>query len=1150
MLVDEQGVQGTVQQTEATQNPPASSAAASTDLSQTAAQVGTVASQAPTPQTVAATTTPGQDLNQLANQTSQTQSLVPTAAQPTAEQWYQQQQYQQYYQQYPGYDPYQQQYQLTYPYQQSAVPQYQQHMQAYGQPQVQSQSQPQPQPHALTQAQPQPQPQPLAQAHSQPNSHAPVTPQSHNQMQVSQQQQLQPAVQQHSQIQSVGNPPVQGQALPQSQPYPYSQTQPNPAHSQPQQHTQVPHYQQPHPQMQHSQPQVQQPVQNFPISQPQVHQHLQPHAPVQHIPQLQMHPQQSNQPVTPNMQPQVQNTSAHAVTGHHSYPQPQPQQNMQMGAPQRPMNMHPQGAPQPHSQHHVQMQNQFAQQFPMMRPHQSHAMFPNQQQPALFPAPVQGQSIPPSQQQQLHGQAQQPTQTTPRPVMQPVQQPLNQKPFVQQQMPMLSHVRPQGPAPPFPEHAHTYPQPHANVALSHNAQPNQSQNSVGRPLMPNHMMQSQPFGQSGAAAVVRPMHAGASHLPGNQKMMSGTNNQVQLSSDLQSRALEPYGKQGTVAEQKTDSAWGIPGKSVKDLDTVPKSESDVKFEKDMKQDEAGSKQKGEGPQSLQTLGMNANALENGNLLNKNYVKEEAAGSTWQPSSGDKSGDTVAGVQSDTVNEHSVVKDKEIQDGHQLKNSSVLGTEISDSQSGKLQKDDRLTPKPPMGADNASPAVSQALGTPQGPGVNEYRNITPLAHGPSGGSQLSGPASFVDQGKHRSSVGQSFQTNAIGPPGRYNQGQAPFHPGASNLSSVESSGRPQFGTGDMHGGTTTNLPLHAPEGLRDQQHATNMMVAESYPHPRSGYLNGPQGFGSHEERFKSFPVPGQQNNEQREFEDDLKRFPAPYLDAEPASKFGGYALGPHDRGLHGFNYDTGSKLNPAAGAVPSRFFPPPYSVNEAGERPVAFHDDAKVKSDSAHRPDYLGLGPRHGRHHVDGLTPRSPVAESDMYLGRSGVHSGGLVSKSNIYDFDGRDPRHFGDLVGTAFRDNRFPHLPSHFRRGEFDGPGSMRIGEHPRGEFIGQDDFVGHFRRSDHLGPHNLPRHLSLGEPLGFGAHMRAAELGGPQSFESFSRGNRPGHPRLGEPGFRSSFSLPGFPNDGGFLTVKCCIPAYLFCACLYFINS
>ncbi|KAK7313154.1 hypothetical protein VNO77_37616 [Canavalia gladiata] len=61
-----------------------------------------------------------------------------------------------------------------------------------------------------------------------------------------------------------------------------------------------------------------------------------------------------------------------------------------------------------------------------------------------------------------------------------------------------------------------------------------------------------------------------------------------------------------------------------------------------------------------------------------------------------------------------------------------------------------------------------------------------------------------------------------------------------------------------------------------------------------------------------------------------------------------------------------------------------------------------------------------------------------------------------------------------------------------------------------------------------------LGEPIGFGAylgHLRAVEHSDFSKFESFSKGSRQGHLQLGEPGFRSSFSLLGCPNDAGFLT-------------------
>jgi len=1016
-------------------------AVASTDQTQVAvaAPAAATASQPAASQTAVATTAAGHVANQLPNSASQTQALGQAVVQPTAEQWYQQQQqYQQYYQQYPGQDPYQQQYQQYYPYQQSAVPQYQQ---AYVQPQPQPQTQTQTQTQPQLQAQPPAQPQ--VQGLSQPVSHVqtPVAPQSQNQMQVPQQpQQLQPAVQPHGQM---SHPPGHGQAFPQPQSYPYPQVQPHSGQPQPQQHTQIPPYQQPHPQMQHSQPQNQQPVQKYPVPQPQ--QQMQPNnAPVQHPSQPQM---QSHQPMNPNVQPQVQNAMSHAVTGNHSYPQPLPHHNMQMGAPQSNMHLNPQSGPQLPGQHSVQMQNQFPQQTPMMRPNQSHAMYPNQQL-ALLPSAVQGQNTPPLQQQQGYTPNQPTGQTNQRPILQPGQQILPQQPFAQHQMPMPSHPRPQGPVHSFPKHA--YPQSKGNTALT--------QNAVGRP--PNHAGHVQPFAQSANTIPVR---------PGNQNLLVGTNNQVH------SRA------QGDVTEQQTDSASGKLGKS----------ELKSERETNLKATEVGSKQNSEDPHSVKTLDPNANALENGDTLNKNVEKGEASEGT--------------GVQHNN-NDQSVIQGNAIQDGPPLK----AETKLSESETNKLHSDDR----PPSGAVNPAPAVSQTNGGHRS-GIDEYKGMqsgdlaqpshpasfqqrssavltSQLPH-PSGPNQpLSaanvstllrnhGTAPALPSGQPLNSMdnfqptmfkqphgsdaqfnipGHTFQPQPHGgpPAGLYNQvHEPPFHTRASNFSR---SGGPQFGApphGDMHGGMTGNFQPHAPEG-----------------------------FGVQDERFKSFQTPSQQNIDRREFEDDLRKFPR----------------------------------------------------HEAGKRPLGFHDDAIKKPGSTLHPGHLGPGPGYGIHRMDGMAPRSPGSEYiDMPSRRLGPLSGGLISKSGIDDFEGRTASRFGDSSGIAFRDGRFPHPPSHLHRDEFDGFGNLRMGEHPRrGNFIGQDEFAGHFQRGEHLGPHDFPRHLQLGERIGFGdhpGHMRAFELSGSRSFESFTKGNRPGHPQLGEPGFRSSFSLAGLNNDAGFLTVS-----------------
>ena len=142
-------------------------------------------------------------------------------------------------------------------------------------------------------------------------------------------------------------------------------------------------------------------------------------------------------------------------------------------------------------------------------------------------------------------------------------------------------------------------------------------------------------------------------------MLVGTNNQVQ------SRAPEPIERQGDVTEQQTDSASGKLGKN------ELKSEKETR----LKPTEVGSKQNSEDPHSVKTLGLNVNAFENGDTLNKNVGKGEASESTK--------------VQHDS-NEHSVVHGNEIQGGPPLKTETIP----SESETDKLHSDDTRTPQPP------------------------------------------------------------------------------------------------------------------------------------------------------------------------------------------------------------------------------------------------------------------------------------------------------------------------------------------------------------------------------------------------------------------------------------------------------------------------
>ncbi|GAV74493.1 hypothetical protein CFOL_v3_17973 [Cephalotus follicularis] len=1084
-----QGAQSQVQQAEVTQNAAATSIEANSISTQTASQAGGTASQALAYHSAAAPNS-GQDSNQQVNSNSQAQAVVQVPV-PTPEQWYQQQQqqYQQYYQQYPGYDAYQQQYVQYYPYQQQAVIQFQQQPQLYIQPQSQLQAQVQPQSHSQPQSQP----------HGLPQSHVPV----------------QAPVPAQPQNQAPVNPQQTHSAV---QPHPQTQTQiqsyPHPQPLQPHfQNVQMPQYQQTQSQTQHLQPLIQgqahsqhqlqhQPV---PQAQPQAHSQLQP--------------PQSNHPLIPVVQPQSQYSSAQAVAGRHSYPLQQPQQQMQVGAPQQYL-MHT------HTGSHFQMQNQYTQPNQMRPP----TTILNQQQPALMPSPGQGPNVPHAQVQphahqsgpsvnqrpliqqvqhpipQQHGQQQQPFGGQP---LSSVQNQIHQQgPFVQQQqqqqqqIPMQSQLCPQVPPHPFQQYSQTYPQ--------QQQQPHQSQNLSGR---------SQPYPHSGSGLQVRPILSGANLPSSNQNNLLG-DNQFQLTSDQQSGANvteKRVTKKEAEAFPKTDKkdAKNVDGHEASAETKIPKIESDVKFVDD--------EHKIVGKVEDKSTAIDASAKEfqseNSDLVTKGPVKEEAA------ESNKNNRDVDVGQKQP---EHSLSKDKEIQEGSVHKR-----TQLREELSGKLQEDTNLPPvqdttqgpginesrffTPPIGSSlqprPAAPLMVQAPPLPEPPQQSQFlghpnTQIRPqgLGHMPHPGQSMfkhphgpdiplggtPGPGSTTSFGRAPSHYGppqHGFEPQSVAPQGPYNQGQVPY--------GLES----QMG----------------------QQGSANRMEADMFPHIAGSLERGPVGHSSNlhsnmrrmngvpgpDEHVNQFPVdPAGRVFDRLESEDDFKKFPRPFhLDAEPVPKFGGYfsSSRPHDRGPHGFGIDIGSKLDHVAGTGPaaSRFLAP--SHIDLGERPVGLHEEHIGRPDSARtHPEFLGPLPGYGRHHMDGLNPRSPIREypgiySHGFRGPSGALRG---SRSGLDDIDGRTSHRFGD-----FRESRLPISSSHLHRGEFDGPGNMRIGDH----LMGHDSMPGHSRRGEHFGSRNL----RVGQP-GFG------------SFPGPSRMGEFPPPRPGEPGFRSTFPLHGFSNNSG----------------------
>ncbi|KAJ6670681.1 AT-RICH INTERACTIVE DOMAIN-CONTAINING PROTEIN 1A-LIKE [Salix viminalis] len=859
------GVQPQTQPAEGAQDATSTGAPTTGDQAQAAIQTGTITPQAQT----SVTSTPGKDTTQQINAATQAQTAVQAAV-PTAEQWYQQQ-YQQYYQQYPGYDPYQQQYQQYYPYQQQAVSQYQQ---------------PQASMHAQV-------PQPMLQTLPQPQ--VPIAAQPQNQAQLNPQQQTHLTVQQQSLTQLQAHPPAHGYPPPQAQ----SNPQPHPVQPLPQH---VPQYQHPQLQVQHSQPQIQ--AQTNSQLHPQQHPIPQPH--VQAQPQtLQPLPQslasQPNQTANPNLQTQPQHSSVYAVTGHHSYQQPQVHQQMQTGASQ-----HSQGGPQLQSQQPVQMQSQFPQQSPLLPPSQYHAAVQNLQQPGLLPSPGQVPNIPPAPQQLVHSHAHQPgLPVQQRPGMQPIPQPMHQQyaqhqqpfsgqpwgavhnqvhqqgPYVQQQLHPQTQVRPQGLLQSLQQPSHVYPHPQQNVLLPHGAHPHQAKSLAAGPGLP-----AQLYPDPASSMQVRSIQIGANQQSGN---IFKTNNQVELSFDQQSGVASRQrqgdivkGAEGDLSAQKTIK------KELNDLDAGLAADASeiktIKSESNLKQEDDKNKPTGEAKDVPESL-----AAANGESSIKQVKEEHGDGADEQK------------YVSNADHENVELSVSEHRDGPQLE----IAPSQLEEQSMKLQKDKTPTSQSFGGFPPNGHVQSQSVS------VVDQGKLEPLPihHGPSALQQRPVGPSLV-------------QASHLGPP---HQMQLPGHPPTQP-------GRLGPGHVPSHYGPPQGAYPHAPtpqsQGERTPAHVHEATMFANqrpkYPDGRPGTnsnvvgMNGAQGPNS--DRFRSFPDehlnrfphgPTHHNVHQGEFEEDLKHFPRPsHLDTEPVPKSSSHfpSSRPLDRGRHGFGMDGAPKTS--------------------------------------------------------------------------------------------------------------------------------------------------------------------------------------------------------------------------------------------------
>lgn len=424
------------------------------------------------------------------------------------------------------------------------------------------------------------------------------------------------------------------------------------------------------------------------------------------------------------------------------------------------------------------------------------------------------------------------------------------------------------------------------------------------------------------------------------------------------------------------------------------------------------------------------------------------------------------------------------------------------------------------------------------------------------------------------------TNEIRPAVMPEPGAAGLHPGSFDPSVGMMTRAPPFGPQSQRSNyldgreTDSGYPASLDRGPFRQPFGVESNVVKI--DALSG-INSSSALGLRSERFKPMheehvnpfsmePQPAPCFIDRRELE-DLRKFPRTLnSDVESGVRVGSYlsssrpvdgiphglgldaAVRPLDKASHVINYD-GSVPDPSSG--PPRLLPPFHPggrlhPNDAGDRMrvVGFHDDIGGRVDRGHA-HHFGQVPGFGCNYGDG---RSPPREYPGIPSRSLGFVSGVPGNQSSLD-EGRESLQFSDgsksfnsssePLSNRFHESRYPVFPSRLHRGDFDGPGNLRMGDdipsgaphnHFRnGDMIGQDMLPSHLQRGERFGPYNIPGQLRVVEPGfgGFPGHGQMGDVAGPGNFpfgESF-RGSRP--PRIGEPGFRSHYGFHGYSNDG-----------------------
>lgn len=1065
-----------------------------------------------------------------------TSSQVPVAGQtivPTSEQWYQQQQYQQYYQQFVGYDPYQQQYQQYYPYQA-------QQSQAYVQPLVPSQSQPQPQSQARPQPLVQGQPPGQLQLLLQPQPHVPTTA---------------TAPPPNTQVQSTIPPPSQFPSqVPSSHPVTLSIMQPasKSAHypNQPymQAPTQLPLNQQSQGQMPQPavQPVISSSLQRQPNTIPQIPSQTHPAAAIPHL------HLPGNQQVIAQTQGQL--PLAQSVTGFHSYPQPQPP----LGAPQ-PLPILVQPNTQPHL---AQNQVQFPQPSSQVRPFQSQVAIPNQQQSSILPSAAQLPGIPPVHQQPMHPQSQQPGLPVPqRPVMQQYPQHISQQislpqkqPFggqsalvqnsqssVHQQLPTQSQLRTPGPQsfPPQMQHgAYVQHQPNASALVNLRA-PNQSPNLVGKPAL-----------TSGGPPLIFPHMAGPAN---SHAMLAGFNPNNIVNSRGE---VHPPSEQ-----QPSRNLHSKPEKNanVKSVDLLSKAA--------IGRDDASSSLGNDGQQGLSEVG--------------EYKQSDASGyENQEPASINDSKDIAKQAAAHDIT-NSNRSDGRLGKGGDQKDVPALKFEEKSMQ----EEDKKLIDSFPLSQEDGKPGV-RMVGFLKGSGnetnaaYQSGQEENKLAHAQAlvnsfgqgisrqhteGALHSSQPGLAIDHERNRNSqlhIGPSFVSSSI-----HRNPVGPSHQPHLSTLSMSHHVTPDFENslpghahsfGGMHdsapSGTVVRPFLPGADGIVGHKYPNSALETEKHFNSRLGYMDGgtpdPRFFGSMESGVFGHPsdirsnrsrvmgppgvdpllesIPGDRSD--RSFieppdrgydhtinHEDRRKFRGLHHDVGTVGTFGHFQSGsPLRRSLAGKSFNGHNLDWPGPVAASSRNFYP-FGPN-AGmvERPFGHPDDHIQRLSSLRMPvRHFEPVPGQSRRDMDGLPAHSPGREYPVLPRNAFGDVTGVPPKNLGPELDRGDPY----TSSRFFPESRFPGLHGPFQK-EFGEIRNLRMGELARnGDQIPHNLMHSDFQRGQ-LGS----RHFRVGEPVGLGSsHDLVRELTGP---ESFGKG-RLNHPQFLEPRFRSNISPHGFLNDG-----------------------